>query len=168
MYFDYPIQTHHLLYNLLDSHDTARFLTVCQGNVAIYQLGVVLQMMLPGMPVIYYGDEIGMTGETDPLCRAGMAWDQVNLDIQSFYQSMISYRQKYDAIRLGDYHIIDISKHCFVFTRTYLKQTILVVVNPTDQNRIITLNETVVKQIHINQPLTIHVDAYGYVIKEIV
>jgi glycosidase len=60
--FDYPKQVHHILYNLIDSHDTPRFLTVAGNDKSLLFLAIVMQLLLPGMPVIYYGDEIGYGG----------------------------------------------------------------------------------------------------------
>ena len=66
-----------LLYtsNLIDSHDTARFLHLCNGNKKKQHLAAAFQLLLPGMPMIYYGDEFAMPGANDPDCRRGMYWD---------------------------------------------------------------------------------------------
>ena len=61
---------------LLGSHDTARIRTVCKGDVGRTLIAITLQMTLPGVPMIYYGDEIGMEGENDPDCRRPMIWDE--------------------------------------------------------------------------------------------
>ena len=55
--------------NLLGSHDTPRLRTLCGGDLDSVRLATLLQMTLPGAPCIYYGDEIGMSGSMDPLCR---------------------------------------------------------------------------------------------------
>ena len=54
------------LYNPLDSHDTERFLYLCGGDKRRFRLAAAFQFVFPGSPVIYYGDEIGMTGANDP------------------------------------------------------------------------------------------------------
>ena len=74
----YPQETNLRMYNPLDSHDTARFLFSCGNDIARLRLGVALQMTLPGCPAIFYGDEIGITGDNDPLCRQAMQWDKSN------------------------------------------------------------------------------------------
>jgi cyclomaltodextrinase / maltogenic alpha-amylase / neopullulanase len=61
--------------NLLGSHDTPRALTICGGDLDSLRLATLLQMTLPGAPCIYYGDEIGMHGSMDPLCRRGFPPD---------------------------------------------------------------------------------------------
>ena len=57
--------------NLLGSHDTPRALTICGSDLDSLRIATLLQMTLPGAPCIYYGDEIGMAGSMDPLCRRG-------------------------------------------------------------------------------------------------
>ncbi|HSW42434.1 MAG TPA: glycoside hydrolase family 13 protein, partial [Patescibacteria group bacterium] len=60
--------------NLLDSHDTPRFLTMAGGDVASFRLATLVQMTVPGAPSIYYGDEIGLPGGFDPDCRRSFPW----------------------------------------------------------------------------------------------
>ncbi len=54
------------LWNLMDSHDTKRFLTECNGNVDRMKLAIAFQFCYQGVPYIYYGDEIGLNGADDP------------------------------------------------------------------------------------------------------
>ena len=58
----YPGETNLRMYNLLDSHDTARFLYEAGGDKARLRLAVAMQMTFPGSPAIFYGDEIGLSG----------------------------------------------------------------------------------------------------------
>ncbi|MFA6457748.1 MAG: glycoside hydrolase family 13 protein, partial [Bacteroidota bacterium] len=83
--FDHHLQVTRELYshennlamqNLLGSHDTERFLTLCKGEVWRMKLAVLFQMTYLGAPMIYYGDEIGMEGGKDPDCRRCMIWDE--------------------------------------------------------------------------------------------
>ena len=60
--------------NLLDSHDTARTLWTVGDDESALRLCTLFQMTMPGAPCIYYGDEIGMTGATDPFSRAAFPW----------------------------------------------------------------------------------------------
>jgi len=65
----YPEQAHGCLLNLLGSHDTARIATLLERDERRLAVAEVLQFTLPGTPMIYYGDEIGMEGGKDPDCR---------------------------------------------------------------------------------------------------
>ena len=56
-------------FNLIGSHDTPRARTVMGGDPEAHRLATLLQLVLPGAPSIYYGDELGMEGAADPDCR---------------------------------------------------------------------------------------------------
>lgn len=91
------------LWNLIDSHDTERFLHSAGNDVRRQMLAASLQLLLPGMPMIYYGDEVGMTGGPDPDCRRGMLWDEnrQNQDLFRHYQTLIRIRHQYPALTEG-------------------------------------------------------------------
>lgn len=62
--------------NLLDSHDTARFLTAVGGDTSAHRLALAFQFSYVGAPCLYYGDEIGLPGGVDPDCRRAFPWDE--------------------------------------------------------------------------------------------
>ncbi|MCW2955309.1 MAG: cyclomaltodextrinase [Thermoleophilia bacterium] len=65
------------MFNLLDSHDTPRFITEAGGDWYRQRPAAIFQMTYVGAPVIYYGDEIAMEGAKDPDSRRGMEWEHV-------------------------------------------------------------------------------------------
>lgn len=67
-------------FNLLGSHDTPRFMTRLAGNRARAKLAMTLLFAYPGVPCIYYGDELGMEGGADPDCRRCMDWSGASWD----------------------------------------------------------------------------------------
>ncbi|CAB1129315.1 Neopullulanase [Candidatus Hydrogenisulfobacillus filiaventi] len=75
LWFAYPEPAARASFLLLGSHDTERVLTAAAGDVTAVERALVVQFTWPGIPVVYYGDEAGMTGGPDPGCRAGMWWD---------------------------------------------------------------------------------------------
>jgi len=87
--------------NLLDSHDTPRFVTMAGGDHDALKLAVLLQMTLPGAPCVYYGDEIGLEGAADPDCRRAFPWDRSawDHDLRAFVRSAISLRHAHPALR---------------------------------------------------------------------
>ena len=93
-----------VLLNLIDSHDTARFLHVAGEDKDKLKFAAALQLLLPGMPMIYYGDEYAMTGGGDPDCRRGMVWDEKrqDLDMYKWYRSLIKARKENPALTEGD------------------------------------------------------------------
>lgn len=66
-------------------------------------MAAALQLLMPGMPFIYYGDEYAMTGGDDPDCRRGMVWDEKYQDKEMFawYQKLIQMRKQYPSITEG-------------------------------------------------------------------
>lgn len=91
------------LWNFIDTHDTARFLYSAQNSIKKQMLAAALQLLLPGMPMIYYGDEVGMEGGPDPDCRRGMLWDETrqNREVFQFYQTLIKIRHEYPVFTKG-------------------------------------------------------------------
>ena len=55
-----------------------------------------MQMTLPGAPTVYYGDEAGLTGWTDPDNRRTYPWGRENVDLIEFYKKAIKFHKKYD------------------------------------------------------------------------
>ncbi|MDD6462281.1 MAG: glycoside hydrolase family 13 protein [Bifidobacteriaceae bacterium] len=92
-----------VMWNLLDSHDTPRFKRLCGDDDAKHRLAVGIQLLSTGMPMVYYGDEYGMTGDNDPDCRRGMVWDEAHQDAETFdwYQRLIRLRKQVPAICNG-------------------------------------------------------------------
>ncbi|MBB6636050.1 alpha-glycosidase [Cohnella thailandensis] len=100
----YPRQVNEAAFNLLGSHDTPRLLTLCKEDGHRMRLSALFQLTYPGTPCIYYGDEIGMTGEGDPDCRKCMEWDEEKQDAEmlDFYRSTLALRAKHSALRSVD------------------------------------------------------------------
>jgi len=103
--------------------------------------------------MIYYGDEVGMWGANDPCCRKPMIWDDleyedelylpdqstrnsgdnvaVNRELFDFYKKLIHIRNQHQALQLGDFKTLQIenAKKCYIFSRDYKNQTIIVALN---------------------------------------
>ena len=106
--------------NLLDSHDTPRFLAVTSGDKASLRLATLLQMTLPGAPSIYYGDEIGMTGEQDPGSRATFPWQDEaawDHDLLAFTKGSIALRRSNAVLRRGSYRTVGAWDAAIAFLR---------------------------------------------------
>lgn len=118
----YKSETCHLLYNLIDSHDTERFLYICGGSLEILKLAAAFQMFFIGSPAVYYGDEVGITGRNDPDCRKCMIWDeQADQKLLQWYKKLIFLRKTHVCIRKGRYRTIlaDDQNDTFAFCRIY-------------------------------------------------
>ncbi len=106
--------------NLMDSHDTARTLWTVGGDESALRLCTLFQMTMPGAPCIYYGDEIGMTGATDPFSRGAFPWQdksQWNEPLLGWFQRAGKLRREYAVLRTGDFHVLHAEGDLFAFTR---------------------------------------------------
>lgn len=122
-----------LLWNLIDSHDFSRFMYRCGENVERFKLGVALQLLWPGMPFIYYGDEYGMTGGEDPDCRRGMVWNEKyqNQEVYQWYRKLITLRKEYPVLTEGKIVNVFANDESGVFgiTRTLEEKTMTILAN---------------------------------------
>lgn len=93
----YRQQTNEVMFNMLDSHDTARLLTIAGEDKAVAQMTLAFTFLQHGSPCIYYGTEIGMTGENDPDCRKCMVWEteKQDLDFLAFTKELINFRKNH-------------------------------------------------------------------------
>ncbi len=123
---NYPKQAFYSLLNMLSSHDSERIITMLgdapKGKDRDFQSTFVLNdekykkavarlnavigtlMLLPGVPCIFYGDEIGMQGYGDPFCRACFNWDAVNdeNEVLKIYKRFIKLRNSSDCFSSGE------------------------------------------------------------------
>ena len=104
----YPPLVTSLQLNLLDSHDTPRFISLAGGDPTALRLATLIQMTLPGAPCIYYGDEVGLEGREDPDCRRAYPWDPVKQDLRlrDFIAGVIALRHAHPVLRLGRFELL--------------------------------------------------------------
>jgi glycosidase len=123
------------LWNLFGSHDTKRFLTECDGALDRMKLAIAFQFSFIGVPYIYYGDEVGMSGGDDPLCRGCMVWDseKQNRELVSFYKKLIAVRKENKVLVYGDYKPVYLDEGVIVFERSKDKETMIIAINNNDE-----------------------------------
>jgi glycosidase len=116
--------------NLLDSHDTARLITLAGGDKASVALATLLLFTFPGATCIYYGDEVGLEGGPDPDCRRGFPseanWDQEVLD---YHRQLAALRHTHPALRTGDYQVLFAQGSVYAFARTLGTEELIVALN---------------------------------------
>jgi neopullulanase len=117
--------------NLLDSHDTPRFLSCVNADKTALQLAWLFMFTYPGAPCIYYGDEIGMDGKHDPECRKSFPWDEAKWDknLLNYVKQIIALRKKNPALRRGDFKRLWSTDGVYAFSRTLDDKTFIVAVN---------------------------------------
>lgn len=130
------------MFNQLDSHDTARFITLLAGNPQCMPMALVWLFTWIGVPCLYYGDEIGLDGENDPFCRKTFPWDEArwNGDLLALTQRMATLRQQSIALRRGGCHIVHAREDMLVFVRQYENETVLIALQREGRGRCILPN----------------------------
>jgi alpha-glucosidase len=130
----FPIQSLLTAMNELSNHDHSRFLTrtnmtvgrvnykshedAANGiNLGIMREAVTIQMTWPGSPTIYYGDEAGQVGWTDPDNRRTYPWNNQNIELINFHRDIIKIRKKYDnTFRKGSLIFLNIDNNAKVLS----------------------------------------------------
>lgn len=127
----YPTAVTEVQLNLLDSHDTARYISIARGDGTALRLSALMQMVYPGAPCVYYGDEIGMNGGKEPLSRAGFIWDKSkwNTDLLNYYKRIITLRKAHQALRTGDYSNLYADEAVFAMGRALDNDRVAVAFN---------------------------------------
>lgn len=129
--------------NLLDSHDTARFLTIARNDTSALKLAMFFQMTFPGAPCVYYGDEIGMVGgETNEDARRGFIWkqEQWNEELRDHLRRCISLRRKHEVLRQGAYTTRWAGEDVYIFERRTETDAALIALNASGESRTIDLD----------------------------
>lgn len=122
--------------NLIDSHDTARFLSMVGGDAALLKLALVFLFTYPGAPCIFYGDEIGLKGGKDPGCRYAFPWDESGWDmgLRGFYQRLIRLRKEQAVLRTGSFEVLQADGQHLGYLRRFDGQNAVIVINRARQN----------------------------------
>ncbi|MDR2162920.1 MAG: hypothetical protein LBO70_03125, partial [Clostridiales Family XIII bacterium] len=176
---NYPKEMYYALMNLLSSHDIARIRTVLAGGVdgkgmsreeqagftvsaeddargeALVRCAAALQYSLPGIPVIYYGDEAGLHGLLDPFNRGTLPvevfGDASDDSLAGWYRSLGALRSAHRALRTGDAlyysthgYVIGILRYCLggrdAFGAPAADEMLFTVVNPDPEPRRIVID----------------------------
>ncbi|RPI75578.1 MAG: hypothetical protein EHM47_02290, partial [Ignavibacteriales bacterium] len=140
-----------------DSHDKVRFMSYADGDVSLNEgnaietgwnnppevddpesynklkLYFIYMMTIPGLPVVYYGDEFGMTGAGDPDNRRMMRFDdqlsEEEKETLNDVKKIIKLRNQHPAVRYGDFQTLFVDEGWYVYLRSDLNERILVVLN---------------------------------------
>ena len=132
--------------NELSNHDHSRFLTRTNKKVGrAEQLGtdaagrginkgvmkeaVVFQMTWPGAPTLYYGDEAGQVGFTDPDNRRTYPWGSEDMDLLNFHREMIRIHKEHEAFKTGSIQFVWGEYNFLCYARYNRREHFLVVLN---------------------------------------
>lgn len=149
---------HHLMGNISGNQDRSRFISYADGSVSFSEdakaagwtrdiqiqddlayskmaLLFAYNMSIPGVPVIYYGDEIGMAGGNDPDNRRMMRFENLSEEETALKQTVAAlaqFRRDHLAMVYGNTQIHHAENGVFCLSRSYLGETVYLVINNTD------------------------------------
>ncbi len=132
--------------NQLDNHDHSRFLTrtnhkvgrVAQlgsaaagedVNPAVFKEAVIMQMTWPGAPTLYYGDEAGQVGFTDPDNRRTYPWRTANYDLIDFHRDTIFMHRMHESLKTGSFMFLETGRYFVSYARFTADEQIVVAIN---------------------------------------
>ena len=137
LYENYPSENFYGAMNILGNHDTERIKTALNSDINLLKDAILIQMTMPGVPLIYYGDEAGLEGSTDPYNRGPYPWRNENKEIQNHYKKLISFRNEMKVLKEGKLTICKSNEDVLAFKRYDEKYEILVIVNRSQEKRIL-------------------------------
>ena len=135
--------------NELSNHDHSRFLTRTNHvvgrvnsmspeaanngvNVAVMREAVLIQMTWPGAPTIYYGDEAGVCGFTDPDNRRTYPWGHEDKELIQFHKDMIRIHKENEELKTGSHKYVDGDCGIIAYSRFNDTDQCVIVVNNND------------------------------------
>ncbi len=150
--YNAPKRIRDMQMNILGSHDTERILTVLankntegldNSTLAVFRLSdseralakrklmlaYTILTTVPGIPVIYYGDEAGLEGYSDPFNRMPYPWGAEDDEILSFYRLIGNIRRDNDVYKSGEFILIELSAEHLIFQRCDGEYSYITVIN---------------------------------------
>jgi glycosidase len=157
-----------LMGNIMDSHDKIRYMAYADGDLEIndgraieigwtnppqvddpksydkLKLHLAYLLTIPGIPIIYYGDEIGMTGAADPDNRRMMRFDdelnEYEKQTLKDVSKLIHIRKEHSALRYGDFLTLQADENIYAYLRSDMNERILTIVNKNTNEQKISFN----------------------------
>ena len=156
---NYPAPAMDTLMNMLSTHDIERVMTVLGVDISsveyedtkdfrlsdeqysrsaeLQKFASFIQFTLPGIPSIYYGDEIGMQGFRDPFNRYGFDYDNIDEELLEHYRHLTAFRRKFKDDFITGFELIDVGrKHI-----AYLRSNMLCVINLGEKPAVIDVDK---------------------------
>ncbi|MBE6534905.1 MAG: glycoside hydrolase family 13 protein [Ruminococcaceae bacterium] len=150
--YNAPLEISNLQMNLLGTHDTERIITVLGGESSkgrsndylckkrmndsekekakfLLKLAYTILATVPGIPSVFYGDEVGLEGYHDPFNRMPYPWGFEDVELLSFYRKIGSLRKTESVYKIGEFKLLHLDKELLVFQRKQGKTKYLTVIN---------------------------------------
>lgn len=189
--------------NIMDSHDKNRFMAFADGDLDLSQWSAIEEgwnnppsvdnpanydkaklyyaymNTIPGLPVIYYGSEFGMTGASDPdnrrMMRFGNELSKYEREMLEDVRSIVNLRKNHSALRHGDFLTLIADENIYAYIRSDMNERVLVVLNKNENKQEVELQLPVIYKINsvtdligkekintVNGKLNVSVRGIGY------
>lgn len=131
---NYPPEQFYSMTLFLGCHDTPRAISVLEEagggrTMGLYRAALAMMFSLPGVPMVYYGDEAGLGGTDDPLNRRPFPWGREDREVTEMYRDLISVYRGHRALVYGDLAIECPSGDVLVIRREWEDEAVVTVVN---------------------------------------
>ena len=130
---NYPLEYFYSTMNFISNHDLFRALTFFDNNLDYLMTAFCLLFTLPGIPTIYYGDEVGLDGDWEPDCRKAFPWSNINYELLEVVRLLSNMRNNHDALKRGNIQFMDFND-LLVFKRSFENEELIIVLNNTDED----------------------------------
>ena len=138
--------------NELSNHDHSRFLTRTNRVVGrlgsmgakaaeegvdrgVFREAAMIQMTWPGAPTIYYGDEVGVCGWTDPDNRRTYPWGDEDIELVDYHSYLTYYHKKLKSLKKGSVKALSWGDQYIVYGRMKDKEKCVIAVNNSQEDR---------------------------------
>lgn len=130
---NYPPEAFKSNFNNIGTHDTERILTALNQNVAKLKQALLLLFVLPGVPSLYYGDEVGLEGKADPDNRRMYPWGKENKEIQFVVKKMIALRKNGNSLKDGDFYVFSQDELVGIIRWISMEEFVVVLLNTSNK-----------------------------------
>jgi len=138
--------------NEISNHDHSRFLTRTNRkvgrvsslgpkaaeegvDVSVMRQAVMMMMTWPGAPTIYYGDEAGLCGFTDPDNRRTYPWGRENISLIDFHRDMVMLHNNIEALKTGSFMFLKCTQALVSYARMNNDEICVIAINGSSENR---------------------------------
>ena len=182
----YPPQATNCLMNVIGTHDTERILTILGSHtipstkeemaesmlsheellhgIKMLKIASLLQFTLPGIPCIYYGDEVGIEGWKDPFNRRCYPWGNENKEILNHYTFLAILRKSNDLFKDEKYKCLIHDKGVFAFERFDDNKKLVIAVNLSPKEITLKFNENMIEYKNNKENNVFNIEKESYII----
>lgn len=178
----------HVLLNLLNflgTHDTVRIITElagdkcsdCCGSVLAHKklsaeqrergkllvsFAFAIMISCPGMPCIFYGDEVGLEGYRDPFNRMPFPWKDGDFEFSEVFSRLLKLRLNTVVLCRGNCEVFALSEHILAIKREYGNEITYSLFNSSTESKVVELSTNAVSLISGISGDVFELSAYGY------